>query len=323
MSNSQTVKKNTKTPFGLVIHGGAGAIPKNKISSQLEHDYHNTLKQALLAGYEILANNGNGLDAVEKAITILEDSPLFNAGRGSVFTSAGENELDAAIMDGKTLMVGAIAGVQQIKNPILLARAVMEKSPHVMLTGRGAELFAQEHGFELVPPDYFYTQRSWDNLQKAKERAKLGHQGEISEDEKHGTVGAVALDKSGNLAAGTSTGGMTNKRVGRVGDSPIIGAGTYANNQTCAVSATGHGEYILRLVTGHEISSLMAYCKMPLEKAADIVVMEKLTQLGGTGGVIAIDCKGNIAMPFNTEGMYRGYILDGNPVTAIYKKSSK
>lgn len=305
--------------IGLAIHGGAGAISKMKMSPELEQAYHAVLKQALLAGHEILVNNGSSLDAVQKSITILEDDPLFNAGKGSVFTSTGENELDAAIMDGATLMTGMVAGLQQIKNPILLARTIMEKSPHVMLVGHGAELFAKEHDFELVHPSYFYTQRQWEKLQRAKQRIENGHQGEISEDEKHGTVGAVALDRAGNLAAGTSTGGMTNKRVGRVGDSPIIGAGTYANNATCAVSATGHGEYILRLVAGHEISCLMAYRHMTIQEAANEVVMEKLVRLGGTGGVIAIDHAGNVAMPFNTEGMYRGYILDGKPITKIYK----
>jgi beta-aspartyl-peptidase (threonine type) len=312
-------KFTVMSTFGLAIHGGAGAIAEKELTPELEKAYHAALELALLTGHEILAAKGSSLDAVQAAITLLEDSPLFNAGKGAVFTNAGENELDAAIMDGNTLMAGMVAGVQPIKNPILLARAIMEKSPHVMLVGHGAELFAQEHGFELVPPSYFYTQRQWDKLQRAKQRLAQGHSGEISEDEKHGTVGAVALDQAGNLAAGTSTGGMTNKRVGRVGDSPIIGAGTYANNETCAVSATGHGEYILRLVTGHEISALMAYRQMSLAEAANIVVMEKLVRLGGTGGVIAIDRQGNVAMPFNTQGMYRGYMVNGNPITMIHK----
>lgn len=308
-----------KIPFALAIHGGAGAISKKEMTPELEQNYHEALRDALLAGYEILVNNGSSINAVQQAILVLEDCPLFNAGKGAVFTSAGENELDAAIMDGKTLMAGMIAGVKHIKNPILLARAVMERSPHVMLVGHGTELFAKEHGFELVSPDYFYTQRQWDKLQRAKQREQSGQTTEISEDEKHGTVGAVALDKAGNLAAGTSTGGMTNKRVGRIGDSPIIGAGTYANNETCAISATGHGEYIMRLVTAHDISALVAYKKMSLRDAAELVVMEKLIKLKGTGGIIAIDRYGNIATPFNTAGMYRGTIIDGNPVTQIYK----
>jgi beta-aspartyl-peptidase (threonine type) len=317
MSVSQT--KNSNPPIGLVIHGGAGAIPKDEMTPEMERNYHEALEQALLEGYKILANNGSSLDAVQKAITVLEDAPWFNAGKGSVFTSSGEHELDAAIMDGETLKAGAVAGVKQTKNPILLARAVMEKSPHVMLVGAGAELFALEQDFELISPDYFYTQRQWDKLQRARKRMKLNPTELISEDEKHGTVGAVALDQAGNLAAGTSTGGMTNKRIGRIGDSAIIGAGTYANNQTCAISCTGHGEYFMRLVVAHEISALMSYCQMSLQEAANTVVMEKLPQLGGTGGVIAIDRAGNITLPFNTEGMYRGYIVDGNPVTAIYK----
>lgn len=305
--------------IGLAIHGGAGAIPKHEISAELEQDYHAVLSASLNAGYEILAKGGSSLDAVEQAIHVLEDSPLFNAGKGAVFTSAGENELDAAIMDGKTLMAGMTAGLRHIKNPISLARTIMEKSPHVMLVGQGAELFAKEQGVELVLPSYFHTQKQWEKLQRAKQRERSSHKGDISTDEKYGTVGAVALDQAGNLAAGTSTGGMTNKRVGRVGDSPIIGAGTYANNATCAVSATGHGEYILRLIAGHDISALMAYQKMSLQAATELVVLKKLTQLGGTGGIIAIDAHGNIAMPFNTEGMYRGYMHNGKPVTKIYK----
>ncbi len=312
-------KNDIKNKFALAIHGGAGAISKEKMTSELEKEYHSVLSEALLAGYEILLNNGNSINAVQQAILILEDSPLFNAGKGAVFTSAGENELDAAIMDGKTLRAGTVAGVKHIKNPILLARTVMERSPHLLLIGHGAELFAKEHGFDLVSPSYFFTQRQGDKLQRAIEREQSGSNIEISEDEKHGTVGAVALDKAGNLAAGTSTGGMTNKRIGRVGDSPIIGAGTYANNETCAVSATGHGEYIMRLVAAHDISALMAYQQMSLQDAAELVVMKKLSQLNGTGGVIAIDTKGNIAMPFNTAGMYRGYILDGKPITKIHK----
>jgi len=312
--------QSSSQPFGLAIHGGAGAMNKNEITPDLEQAFHAVLNEALQAGYHILSNHGSSLDAVQQAILVLEDSPLFNAAKGAVFTSAGENELDAAIMDGRTLNAGMIAGVKHIKNPILLARTVMEKSDHILLVGAGAEIFAKENGFELVSPEYFYTQRQWEKLQRAKQREQSGDNSPISEDEKHGTVGAVALDRSGNLAAGTSTGGMTNKRVGRVGDSPIIGAGTYANNQTCAVSATGHGEYILRLLAAHDISAQMAYQNKSLQEAANLVVHNKLTQLGGTGGIIAIDKLGNVTMPFNTEGMYRGYILNGKPVTAIHKE---
>lgn len=310
---------STKQPFGLAIHGGAGAISKNELRPDLEQAYHAVLKESLVAGYNILSNNGSSLDAVQQAILVLEDSSLFNAAKGAVFTSAGENELDAAIMDGKNLKAGMVAGVKHIKNPILLARTVMEQSSHVMFVGQGAEIFAKEHGFELVSPSYFYTQRQWEKLQRAKEREQKGHQGEISEDEKHGTVGAVALDRHGNLAAGTSTGGMTNKRIGRVGDSPIIGAGTYANNDSCAISATGHGEYFMRLVAGYDISAMMHYQKMSLSMAAEKLIMEKLTQLGGTGGVIGIDKQGHISMPFNTEGMYRGCMINNQVMTAIYK----
>lgn len=311
---SKTINKT----FGIAVHGGAGAIPRSEMKPEVEHLYHAVLKEALMAGYAILANKGSSIDAVQQAITVLEDAPQFNAGKGAVFTSAGENELDAALMEGKNLQAGMVAGVKRIKNPILLARWIMDRSPHVMLVGDGAEQFAQEQGFELMPASYFYTERQWQKLQRAKQREQSGHSGEISEDEKHGTVGAVALDRFGNLAAGTSTGGMTNKRVGRVGDSPILGAGTYANNASCAISATGYGEYIMRLVAGYDIHSLMAYRKMSLRAAAESVVLNKLTELGGTGGVVAIDKQGNIAMPFNTEGMYRGYIVDENLFTGIY-----
>lgn len=305
--------------FGLVIHGGAGAITKQNMTPELEQAYHQALKDALNAGYNILEKNGSSLDAVEQAICVLEDCPLFNAGKGAVFTKAGENELDSAIMDGKTLMAGMTAGLKHIKNPILLARSIMEKSPHVMLIGEGAELFAKHQGFELVDPSYFRIEQQWQKLERAKHREQHNPDENISEDEKHGTVGAVALDQHGNLAAGTSTGGMTNKHVGRVGDSPIVGAGTYANNHTCAISATGHGEYIMRLVGAYDVSALMAYQGLTVQKAAETVILEKLSGLGGTGGLIAIDKEGNIALPFNTEGMYRGYYLnDGKPVTEIH-----
>jgi beta-aspartyl-peptidase (threonine type) len=308
----------------LVIHGGAGTINRGQMSPELERQYGEKLLEALDTGYAILRRNGTSLDAVEHVIRILEDSPLFNAGKGAVFTHEGTNELDASIMDGKTLKAGSVAAVRHIKNPISLARLVMEQSPHVMLTGDGAEAFANAHGVELVQPEYFFTQKRWDQLQQAKrEEDSSARRSRVSDttDRKHGTVGCVALDRMGNLAAGTSTGGTTNKRFGRVGDSPIIGAGTYANNATCAVSATGTGEYFIRSVVAHDISALMEYRGMTLARAADMVVMEKLPKMGGDGGIIAIDNKGNIAMPFNTTGMYRAYIDDdGKPVVKIYKE---
>lgn len=311
--------------YGFAIHGGAGTILKSNLTPELEAAYKARLTEALVAGQTILKNNGSSLDAVEAAIKILEDSPLFNAGKGAVFTNSGKNELDAAIMDGKTLKAGAVAGVRHIKNPINLARLVMEKSPHVLLTGSGAELFAQQQGIKLVSESYFFTEKRWQDLLRTKESEK--HKTPVSEnfysvgdEKKYGTVGAVALDQAGNLAAGTSTGGMTNKKFGRIGDSPIIGAGTYANNHTCAVSATGHGEYFIRSVVAHDISALMEYKGLSVKEAADLVILKKLTELGGTGGVIAIDKNGTIAMPFNTEGMYRGYITsDGKVVVEIFK----
>ncbi|MEE9168344.1 MAG: isoaspartyl peptidase/L-asparaginase [bacterium] len=316
--------------FGIVMHGGAGTILKENMTPELEQEYRAKLEEALSAGYEILKNDGSSLDAVEASIRILEDSPLFNSGKGAVFTNSGTNELDASIMDGKTLNAGAVAGVKNVKNPIGLARLVMEQSPHVMMAREGAEAFARQHGLETVDQEYFHTERRWEQLQRAIKAEKEKntswtpdlqfHRNTIRDDVYLGTVGAAALDKSGNLAAGTSTGGMTNKRFGRIGDSPVIGAGTYANNETCAISSTGHGEYFIRSVVAHDISAMMAYGGMSLQEAGDKVIMEKLVQLGGTGGVIAIDKDGNVAMPFNTAGMYRGYVRDdGEIVVKIYK----
>jgi beta-aspartyl-peptidase (threonine type) len=319
-SNLQAQSGGTGHKIMIVIHGGAGTILKSNMSPEMEKQYTEALTEALNAGYAVLKNGGTSLDAVEKSINYMEDSPLFNAGKGAVFTHEGTNEMDASVMDGKTLKAGAVAVVKHIKNPISLARMVMEKSPHVMLVGDGAEAFAKEHGMALVPTDYFYTERRWKELQKAKEEEMKGAQGDTTE-KKHGTVGCVALDQWGNLAAGTSTGGITNKKFGRVGDSPIIGAGTYADNNTCAVSATGHGEDFIRMVVGHEIASLMALKGMTVQQAADTVVMKMLPAIGGDGGVIALDRDGNFAMPFNTTGMYRAYIGDdGNPVVKIYKE---
>ncbi len=281
--------------WAIVVHGGAGTITRERMTPEIEAEYRAMMKAVIDTGAAILASGGSALDAVERTIRLMEDSPLFNAGRGAVFTHEGRNELDASIMDGSDLAAGAVAGVTDIRNPITAARTVMEKSPHVMLTGKGASDFAAEKGLEIVDPSYFRVESRFNELQRALK------------DDKHGTVGCVVLDMNGDLAAGTSTGGMTNKRYNRVGDAPVIGAGTYANNATCAVSATGHGEFFIRYTVAHDISALMEYRGLTLEEAADIVIHEKLIRVGGTGGVVAVDRKGNVSMPFNTEGMYRGY----------------
>lgn len=319
-------KPEKTQPIAIVIHGGAGTILKENMSPELEKQYTDKMNEALRAGYKILQNGGSSISAVEAAIKILEDSPLFNAGKGAVFNNAGENELDASIMDGKTLAAGSVAGVKTIKNPISAAIAVMQKSPHVMLAGKGADEFAKNAGLEIVDNSYFKDEKRYQQWQKHKAKedsiSKAKGSGYLAPlgDAKFGTVGCVALDKNGNLAAGTSTGGMSNKKFGRVGDSPIIGAGTYANNKTCAVSATGHGEYFIRLGVARDISALMEYKKYNVKKASEEVIYTKLTELGGTGGVIALDKDGNIAMPFNTAGMYRGYIdVKGNKQLLIYK----
>lgn len=329
--------------LGFIIHGGAGVIKKGSLSPEKEAEYRKKLEEAVLAGYKALQDGKTSLDAVEVAIRILEDSPLFNAGKGAVFTADGKNELDASIMDGKTLAAGAVAGLHNVKNPITLARAVMEKSPHVMMTGDGAEKFAKEQNIELVPEKYFWTQERWDSLQQIikeeKEKEKVKSKKEKSSikgqndnsllaqmtetqklpENKFGTVGAVALDKNGDIAAGTSTGGMTYKKYGRVGDAPIIGAGTYANNNTCGVSATGWGEYFIRVGVARDISALMEYRALTVQQAAD-TVMKKVQTLGGDGGVIVLDKFGNMGVSFNSEGMYRAYInADGKPVVEIYK----
>jgi len=286
----------------IAIHGGAGVITRGSLSAEEEAAYRADLGRALDAGYEVLQSGGDSLDAVTAAVRILEDSPLFNAGRGAVFNHDGINELDASIMDGRSLKAGAVAGVRHVRNPVELARRVMERSPHVLLSGAGAEEFALEQGLELVPQKYFFTERRWQQLERARagdklSAAALGY---------YGTVGAVALDSRGNLAAATSTGGMTNTRWGRVGDSPIVGAGTYADNATCAVSATGSGEFFIRSVLAHEISALMKYRRLAVEDAARQAVHERLQGIGGDGGVIVVDREGNVAMQFNTEGMFRG-----------------
>ncbi len=304
-----------KSEFGLVIHGGAGSIVKGQYTAEEEKEFEAKLEEALKVGHDLLKSGSSSLDVVEKVVNILEDSPLFNAGKGSVFTANEINELDASIMDGKTLNVGAVARLTKVKNPISLARTVMEKSKHVMMVGDGAEIFAEQNGFEFVDKKYFFTERRWQSLQ----RAKANERKEKNED-KHGTVGCVALDKNGNISAATSTGGMTNKKYGRVGDVPIIGAGTYANNSTCGISATGHGEYFIRLSVAKDIAALVEYADLSLEEAADSVIHGKLENLGGTGGIIAIDKYGNVTMPFNTGGMFRGYMLDdGISVVKMYQ----
>ena len=302
----------------LVIHGGSGVI-KRDMDPAREKEIRAALGKALQRGYAQLDAGKPALDGITAALTVLEDDPNFNAGKGSVFTHDGRNELDAAIMDGSSLRAGAIAGVQRVKNPILLARAVLEKSPHVMLIGDGAEAFARDVGIPLVDPSYFRTEPRWQQLQKALKEDRGGKPHADVETAKHfGTVGAVALDAKGHLAAGTSTGGMTDKRWGRVGDSPIIGAGTYANAD-CAVSGTGWGEFYIRTVAAHAICMRVSLMHVPLERAAAEVINQDIPAMGGNGGAIALDAKGNIAMPFNTDGMYRGWVGgDGVPHVAIY-----
>ncbi|WP_316756638.1 isoaspartyl peptidase/L-asparaginase [Pedobacter aquatilis] len=316
--------------YVMVIHGGAGTILKKNMTPEKEAAYIAVLTQALKAGYAKIQEGKTSLDAVEATIHVLENDPHFNAGKGAVFTHDGRNELDAAIMDGKTQMAGAVAGVTTVKNPISAARAVMEKSEHVMMVGAGADQFAKEAGLEIVDPKYYWTKERWDGLQQAiKEdstKAVLDHGSKKSEllgsknhDYKFGTVGCVALDKAGNLAAGTSTGGMTNKKYGRVGDAPIIGAGTYCNNETAGISCTGWGEFYIRNVVAKTISDLMEYKGLSVAEASKIA-LDKVGKMGGDGGLIALDRKGNVAMPFNTEGMYRGAITaDGKIEVSIYK----
>jgi beta-aspartyl-peptidase (threonine type) len=318
-----TDNSSTPPPFAIAIHGGAGTILAEKMTVELETAYHAALKLSLQTGHDILEAGGSALDAVQKAVNVMEDSPLFNAGKGAVFSHDGINEQDACIMDGATLATGAVAAVRRIRNPIDLARLVMEQTSHVLLAAEGAEEFARLQGMELVNADYFFTERRWQQLQAAlrKEKASdtdfsmLDHS-----DDKVGTVGAVALDRQGNLAAATSTGGMTNKRYMRIGDTPVVGAGTYASNATCAVSATGQGEHIIRMVAAYDVAALMEYRGMTLEEAANHVIHEKLKAVGGDAGLIAIDRTGTIVMPFNTPGMYRGHHMPGQePVTAVFR----
>jgi beta-aspartyl-peptidase (threonine type) len=329
-------KNSEMKNFTLVIHGGAGTILKKNMTDEKEAAYKEQLNKALQTGYKILSKGGTSTDAIEAAIMVMEDSPLFNAGKGAVFTNDGKNEMDASIMEGKTLEAGAVAQVNTIKNPIKAARAVMEKSQHVMMVGEGAVRFARENKLEIVDSSYFYDEKRWQQLEniRGSNDVEMDHseeRGDVNKkqfdaefdatvDEKFGTVGAVAIDVYGNIAAGTSTGGMTNKMYGRVGDSPIIGAGTYANNKTCGVSCTGHGEYFIRAVVAYDISAIMENKGVSLEEAANEVIHKKLVEMGGSGGIIAVDSKGNYALIFNTEGMYRGVVkADNKPEVYIYK----
>lgn len=319
--------------WAIVVHGGAGVIERDQLTPEQEKAYRAAMTRVTEAGAKVLKEGGTALDAIEATIHLLEDDPLFNAGRGAVFTAEGRNELDSSIMDGKTMAAGAVAGVTRTRHPISLARAVMEKSPHVMLMGSGADAFSKAQGLEQVDPSYFFTERRWKSLESFLEKENLPipakpagadrpdeAQGLAHDEGKHGTVGVVALDSQGNVAAGTSTGGTTGKRWGRVGDSPIIGAGTYASNNSCAVSATGTGEYFIRLTVARDVCALVELKGMSLQAAADEVIQKKLTALGGDGGIIAVAPDGQIAWSYNTSGMYRASMAEGRPLTVgIYK----
>jgi len=306
-----------ETPVAIALHGGAGTIERGAMSEELEATYRAFLDDAITRGYEQLLEGRSGLDVVVNVIQLMEDSPLFNAGRGAVYTWEGTHELDASIMHGENLDAGAVAGVSTVKSPIALARAVMEDSPHVMLASRGAEVFASEQGFDLVSPEYFATERRREALEAYKANEQAGLKPEA--DHKFGTVGVVVLDQTGNLVAGTSTGGMTGKRWGRIGDSPVIGAGTYADNRSCAVSATGHGEYFIRHTVARDICARMQFGGMTLEEASSAVIMEELVAAAGEGGIVAVDAAGEVALVFNTPGMYRASIdAMGRKVVGIY-----
>ncbi len=292
--------------YTLVIHGGAGTILKSEMTSSKDNIYKIGLENALNEGFNVLKNNGSALDAVTIAVAILEDNPLFNAGKGSVYSSKGKHEMDASIMDGQNLNAGAVCGIEGIKNPVKLARLVMEKSNHVLLSGYGALEFAKEHGIQQLNDDYFHNSHRFEQWQRVKESDDFILDHTPNKADKYGTVGAVALDQNGNLAAATSTGGMTNKKYGRIGDSPIIGSGNYANNKTCAISCTGSGEYFLRGVVAYDVSCLMEMKKLSLNEAAELTIHDRVKKIGGDGGLIAVDKDGNFALPFNTKGMYRG-----------------
>lgn len=306
--------------FSIAIHGGAGTILKKDMSDSLEVAYSKGLEEALAAGYAVLENNGSALDAVAAAVISLENCILFNAGKGSVFTKTGTHEMDAAIMDGKSLGAGAVAGIHSVKNPVELALAIMQKSEHVLLSGEGALEFAKQQGLKIEQDDYFFSQFRYDQWQLVKNEQLVALDHNIQTEKKFGTVGAVACDAEGNVAAATSTGGMTNKNYNRIGDSPVIGAGTYANNNTCAISCTGHGELFLKAVAAYDVSCLMEYKGMSLQQAMEIVTLDKLVKINGEGGMIGADAKGNIALVFNSEGMYRAMQnSNGKKQIAIYK----
>ncbi|GAB1446160.1 MAG: isoaspartyl peptidase/L-asparaginase [Cyclobacteriaceae bacterium] len=306
--------------FSIALHGGAGTILKQSMTADKEKAYKEALEKALLAGYTILEKKGSAVDAVEKTVMLLEDSPLFNAGKGSVFTAEGKHEMDASIMEGRTLNAGAISMVKNIKNPVSLARLVMEKSDHVFLAGEGAAIFAKSMKCEFREDAYFYDEFRYQQWQDIKNTGKTQLDHSVTKDEKFGTVGAVALDVHGNVAAATSTGGMTNKSFGRVGDSPMIGAGNYANNNTCAVSCTGSGEFFIRGVVAYDVSCLMEYKNFILQQACDEVIHHRLKKIGGDGGLIAVDSQGNLTFSFNTEGMYRAcWGSESDKIVAIYK----
>lgn len=321
---SQTSKEDKRGPVTLVIHGGAGGMDRSSMSQKSQNIWKTHLNRALDSGYKVLANGGTATEAVQTAIVVMENDSFFNAGKGAVFTHEGKNELDASIMKGSDKNAGAVAGVTDVKNPIKLARTVMNKSKHVMLSKKGASKFAEKEGLNIVPTSYFFTQRRYKSLQRNLEDEKGPKEGappDITAYKKYGTVGAVALDDRGNLAAGTSTGGMTNKKFGRIGDSPIIGAGTYADNKGCAVSATGHGEFFIRNAITHDVNALVKYKNLSLEKATDTVIHKKLAELGGTGGVIALNRQGNKAMTFNTSGMFRAFKnANGETDVRIFKQ---
>lgn len=306
----------------LAIHGGAGTVPREAMTAEREDAFHAGLRQALRAGHAVLRDGGAALDAVTAAVMALEDDPLFNAGRGAVFTAEGRMEMDAAVMEGRERRTGAVAGICGPRHPVLAARAVMEQTDHVLLAGPGARRFCRQAGLEHKPPAWFRTELRWQALQEVLERRRLGLGDDGNEARRHGTVGAVACDSHRNLAAATSTGGMTAKMPGRVGDSPLPGAGTWADNATCAVSATGHGEFFIRRAVGHEVASRIRWAGQALDQAAGAVVMDELAAIGGSGGLIAVDAAGHIVMPFNCAGMYRGFIAAGGDLnTAIYREA--
>ncbi|TQF70409.1 isoaspartyl peptidase/L-asparaginase family protein [Pseudoalteromonas luteoviolacea] len=331
LASASGATKQLDQPIAIAIHGGAGTIEKSRFTPEKEQAYRAKLQEAVEVGYKVLENGGDSLDAITKAINVLEDSPFFNAGKGAVYTYEESHELDASIMDGRNRQAGAVAGVKHVKNPINLAREVMDNSVHVMLSGNGAEEFAKKQGVELVKSEYFNTSDRYKSLLRAKEKLKQKESGTkdyqaahkaLAAEHKMGTVGAVAVDKHGNLAAGTSTGGMTAKRYGRVGDSPIIGAGTFADNQSCAVSATGHGEYFIRYNVAADICARVEYQNKPIEQAGKEVIFGPMYESGGTGGVIIVDADGNISMPFNTKGMYRASKSSTTPTfVGIFKEN--